>query len=148
MHNQIFYNTIITVSDGEVLHLYHIHHCILLSSPDPDDLAFFMNHLQPIAGHWRAFGLQLGLSSGELNTIANTPLLIPGGPVAYLQEVLTKWMNRAPPYPTLTKLCGALRSHAVDQSRIALELEQQYLTRRTGLSAIYAGSDNQSIGVA
>ena len=148
MHNQIFYNTIITVSDGEVLHLYHIHHCILLSSPDPDDLAFFMNHLQPIAGHWRAFGLQLGLSSGELNTIANTPLLIPGGPVAYLQEVLTKWMNRAPPYPTLTKLCGALRSRAVDQSRIALELEQQYLTQRTGLSAIYAGSDNQSIGVA
>ena len=110
--------------------------CILLSSPDPDDMAFFMNHLQPIAGHWRAFGLQLGLLPGELNTIANTPLLIPGGPAAYLEEVLTKWMNRAPPYPTLTKLCGALRSCAVDQSRIALELEQQYLTQRTGLSAI------------
>ena len=109
---------------------------IILSSPDPDNLAFLMNHLQSIAGHWRAFGLQLGLSSGELDTIAATPLLIPGGPAAYLQEVLTKWMNRAPPFRTLTKLCDALNSCAVDQSRIALELEQQYQTQRTGLSAI------------
>ena len=93
-----------------------------------------MNHLQPIASHWRAFGLQLGLSSGELDTIANTPLLIPGGPVAFLQEVLSKWLDRAPLFPTLSKLCGALRSRAVDQSRIALELEQHYPTRRTGSS--------------
>ena len=135
MHNQIFYNTKITVLDGGVLHLYHIRHCILLSSPDLDDLAFFMNHLQPIACDWRAFGLQLGLLPGELNTIANTPLLIPGGPAAYLQEVLSKWLDRSPPFPTLTKLCDALRSHAVDQSRLALELEQQYQTQRTGLSA-------------
>ena len=94
-----------------------------------------MNHLKPIASHWRAVGLQLGLLYGELQVIAATPLLIPGAPVTYLQEVLSKWLDRAPPSPTLTKLCGALRSHAVDQSRIALELEQQYQTRRTGMSA-------------
>ena len=109
---------------------------IVLPSPDPDDLAFLMDRLQPIAGHWKAFGLQLGLSSGDLDIIAATPLLIPGGPAAYLQEVLTKWMNRAPPFPTLTNLCDALKSRPVDQSRIALELEQQYQTQRTGTSAV------------
>ena len=95
-----------------------------------------MNHLQSIASHWRAFGLQLGLSYGELDTIAATPLLIPGGPAAYLQEVLTRWINHASPFPTLTKLCDALSSRAVDQRWLALELEQQYQTQRTGLSAV------------
>ena len=93
-----------------------------------------MNHLQPVAIHWKAFGLQLGLLLGELNTIEATPLLIPGGPPAFLQEVLSRWLNRAPPFPTLAKLCSALRSRAVDQSRIALELEVQNRTQGTGLS--------------
>ena len=109
---------------------------IVLSSPDPDDVPFLMNHLQPMASHWRPFGLQLGLLSGDLDTIAATPLHIPGGPAAYLEKVLTRWMNRAPPLPTLTKLCDALRSRAVDQSRIALDLEQQYQTWKTGTAAI------------
>ena len=109
---------------------------IVLSSPDPDDLAFLMNHLQPVVSHWRPFGLQLGLLSGDLDTIAATPLYIPGGPAAYLEAVLKRWMNRAPPSPTLSKLCDALRSCAVDQSRIALELEQQYQTWKTGISAV------------
>ena len=47
------------------------------------------------------------------------------------------------PFPTLKNLCDALRSHAVDQSRIALELQQQYQTRRAGLSA-HAASDGQT----
>ena len=93
---------------------------IVLPSPDPDDLPFLLDHLQPIAGHWKAFGL-----------------LIPGGPAAYLQEVLTKWMNHAPPFPTLTKLCDALRSHTVDHSRTALELEQQY--QSMGIYSMYSG---------
>ena len=112
-----------------------VHVTFLLLFPGPKDLAFLMNHLKPIASHWRALGLQLGMLYGELSTIAATPLLTPVGPVAYLQEVLSQWLDRAPPFPTLTMLCGALRSCAVDQSRIALELEQQYQTRRTGLSA-------------
>ena len=107
---------------------------VLVILPDPDDLAFLMNHLQPIASHWKAFGLQLGLLPGELDTIAATPLFIPGGPPAFLQEVLSRWLNRAPPFPTLAKLCSALKSRAVDQSRIALELEERYRTQRIGLS--------------
>ena len=109
---------------------------IVLSSPDPNELAFLMNHLQPMASHWKAFGLQLGLLPGELDNIEATHLLTPGGPPAFLQEVLKRWMNHAPPFPTLSKLCDALRSPAVHQSRIALELEQQYQTWRTGLSPL------------
>ena len=109
-----------------------------------------MNHLQPMASHWRAFGLQLGLLPGELDTIAATPLHTPGGPAAYLEAVLTRWMSRAPPLPTLSKLCDALRSRAVDQSRVALELEQDYQTQRTGLSPhkLHASTDYQYLGVA
>ena len=118
---------------------------IVLSSPDPDDLAFLVNHLQPMASHWKAFGLQLGLLPGKLDNIAATPLLIPGAPAAFLQEVLTRWLDRAPPFPTLTKLCDALRSRAVDQSKIAFELEQDYQTQRTGLSVhkLHASTDYQ-----
>ena len=102
---------------------------------DPDDLAFLMDHLQPIASRWKPFGLQLGLLPEELDTIAATPLLIPGGPVAYVQELLSRWLNHAPPFPSLTKLCDALRSPTVDQSRIAQALEQQYQTQKAGLSS-------------
>ena len=103
-----------------------------------------MNHLKPIASHWRALGLQLGMLYGELSTIAATPLLIPGGPVAFLREVLSKWIVYilCNTIPHISMLCGALRRHAVDQSRIALELEQHYPTRRTGSSAHACNADH------
>ena len=100
------------------------------------DLAFLMNHLQPMASHWKAFGLQLGLLPGELDNIEATPLLIPGGPSAFLQEVLSRWLNRELPSLTLTKLCDALRSRAVEENRIPHELEQQRQTRITGLPTL------------
>ena len=50
--------------------------------------------------------------------------------IGFLQKVLFRWLHCAPPFPTLTKLCGALRSHAVGQIRIAHELEQQYQTKK------------------
>lgn len=125
----------------EFLHIYfeafqlYIAIAAVQFSLDPDDLAFLMDHLQPIASRWKPFGLQLGLLPGELDTIAATPLLTPGGPVAYLQELLSRWLNHAPPFPTLTKLCDVLRSPTVDQSRIAQALEQQYQTQKAGLSS-------------
>ena len=36
--------------------------------------------------------------------------------IGFLQEILFRWLHCAPPFPTLTKLCGALRSHAVAYS--------------------------------
>ena len=103
---------------------------------DPDDLGFLMNNLQPIASHWKDLGLQLGLGLEELKTVEATPILIPGGPVAFLQEILHKWLNFAPPshaQPTLTKLCEALKTPSVKQNRVAHDLEQQYWARSTGM---------------
>lgn len=109
---------------------------VLLSFVDPDDLGFLLNHLQLIASHWKDLGLQLGLGLEELKTVEATPILIPGGPVAFLQEILHKWLNFAPPshaQPTLTKLCEALKSPSVKQNRVAHDLEQQYWAQSTGM---------------
>ena len=114
---------------GIVLQLYCNGYYLL---PDYGDLDFLREHLQPIANQWRAIGLQLGLSSKDLDRIETAPILIIGGPASFLREVLSKWLQRTPPSPTLTKLCVALKSHEVHQSRIAQELKQQYKTKKTG----------------
>ena len=103
-----------------------------------------MEHLWPIASNWRSIGVQLGLSCGELNTFPASPLLIPGGPAAYTQEVLSRWLKRAP-FPTLTDLCDALSSPTIAQSRIACELKQHHQTKKAGLSAVSAsrGGEHQ-----
>ena len=118
--------------------------CLCMIFPGSDDLMLIMQHLLPIASNWKWFGIQLELSSKELDTIAATPLLIPGGPAAYIQEVLSRWLKRAP-FPTLTDLCDALS--AIDQRRIAHELKQ-YQTEKAGMSAVSAsrvGNTNTSV---
>ena len=98
-----------------------------------------MNYLQPIAYCWKELGLQLGINFGELNVIEATRLLIPGGPAAFLQEILFRYLNFAPPshqHPTLEKLCKALRSRAIRQDRLAFDLEQEYQARSTGLLSV------------
>ena len=117
---------------GGVLQLYCNGYYLL---PDFRDLDFLKENLQPIANKWRAIGLQLGLSSEDLDRIETTPILIIGGPASFLEEVLSKWLDCAPPSPTLTKLCVALKSHEVRQSRMTQELKQHYKTKRTGSSA-------------
>ena len=97
-----------------------------------------MEHLQPCANVWKKLGLQLGLQSAELKSIESMPVLIPDGPAAFLQEMMDTWLNQAPPshpFPTITKLCNALRSCTVRQERVAYEIEQQYKAQSSGLSA-------------
>ena len=87
---------------------------------------------------WKALGLQLGLTLKELKAIESMLLLIPSDPAAILHEMLYKWLNRAPPshpFPTITKLCDALRSCTVREERFAYDIEQQYQAQRKGLSA-------------
>ena len=108
------------------------------SLPDPHDLAFFLEQLLPIASHWKDLGLQLGLTLNELTTIENTPLLIPRAPTSFLREMLHRWLNQAPPshpFPTITKLCDALRSYTVGEERVAYDIEQKYQAQRKGLPA-------------
>ena len=80
--------------------------------PDPHDLIFLMEQLRPVTSCWKFLGLLLGLTMGELDEIEGMPLLIPGGTAAFLQEMLYRWLKRAPPshpFPILAKLCEALR---------------------------------------
>ena len=105
---------------------------------DPHDLAFFMEQLQPVTNHWKDLGLQLGLTLKELNTVESMPLLIPDGLAAFLWEMLHGWLNQAPPshpFPSITKLCDALRSHTVGEERVAYDLEQLYQLHRKRLLA-------------
>jgi len=84
---------------------------------------------------------------GELNEIESMPLLIPGGPAAFLQEMLDRWSKQAPPshpFPTLTKLCDALRSCTVWECRVAHDLQQQYWVQRTGLP-VYRSQDSMNM---
>ena len=71
---------------GVVLQLYCNGYYLL---PDYRDLDFLMENLQPIAHQGRAIGLQLGMSSEDLNRIETTPILIIGGPASFLEEVLS-----------------------------------------------------------
>ena len=95
-----------------------------------------MEQLLPVASDWKNLGLQLGLTLKELKAIESMPLLIPSGPAAFLREMLHRWLKRAPPshpFPTITKLCDALRSYTVGEERVAYDLEQQYQAQRKGL---------------
>ena len=113
-----------------------------ISLPDPHDLPFLMEQFQPVADIWRLLGVTLGLTLVELDEIEGMPLLIPGGPAAFLQEMLNKWLKRAPPshpFPTLTMLCDALRGGGTaEERRVAHNLEQHYLVQKTGLSVCKA----------
>lgn len=96
-----------------------------------------MEQLSPVASYWKFLGLLLQLKMGELNEIEGMPLLVSGGPAAFLREMIYRWLKRAPPsyqFPTLAKLCDALRSCTVEESRVAYNLEQHYQAHRTGMS--------------
>ena len=106
---------------------------------DPNDLEFVMNLLQPIAFCWKDLGVQLELKPEELKSIEATPLLIPGGPTAFLQEMMQRYLNFAPPshtYPTLGKLCDALRNPAVGEKRIAQDVEKHYQAHSAGALSV------------
>ena len=95
-----------------------------------------MNHLQPVAHHWKNLSLQLGIEPEEQKAIESIPLLVPGGPAAFLQEMLRKYLSFAPPshaYPKLAELCDALRNPAVGLEGIAQEIEKEYRPYSTGL---------------
>ena len=57
-------------------------------------LAYLMRQLKDHAAKWRMIGCHLCFSPGQLEIIENTPTLIPTGPVSFLQELLTQWLQR------------------------------------------------------
>ena len=77
---------------------------------------------------WREIGLHLGFINSKLDEIANTPENISGGPSACFRDLLSRWLNWAPPnhiFPSVEALESALRSPDVEKERAAFDLSER-----------------------
>ena len=72
------------------------------------------------AANWKTIGLNLGFGQGELTEIEGMPMLIPKGPVGYLEELLTRWLKRVDPPPYLQNLADAI--YGAGNQRLGVEL--------------------------
>ncbi len=87
-----------------------------------NDFRDLLNSLLPKASHWVLIGIQLGLEMDVLNIIkANSS----GGVEECLTKALQKWFNRTP-NATWNEVIAALRTPALDEIRLAKELEQKF----------------------
>ena len=55
---------------------------------------YLMDRLKDHASKWRTIGCYLGFSQGQLDNIESKPILILTGPVSFLSELLTQWIQR------------------------------------------------------
>ena len=81
------------------------------------------------AVRWKELGLALGFLKSELDEIEATVSYAAGGPKAYLRELLSSWLDWAPPkrpFPTCRSLAEALQSETVKKYRLAFDLKQQF----------------------
>ena len=90
------------------------------------DLQVLLDLTGKAAPEWKGVGLQLGFLANELYEIESKPLLLPGGSTAYYCELLSRWLDWAPPnhpFPTVSALAAALRK--IGKERTAYELEKK-----------------------
>lgn len=91
-------------------------------------VAKLMTVLHNYSYKWYPFGLNLGFTPPELNTIVCTLTLLTGAPVSYLQELLSRWVQWPttdhPLVPTLQAMCEALRSSLVGLGSLADKVEK------------------------
>ena len=55
---------------------------------------YLLSQLKDHAAKWRIIGYFLGFSHGQLDNIESKPTLIPTGPVSFLSELLTQWLQQ------------------------------------------------------
>jgi len=78
---------------------------------------------------WKELGVALRFRKSELDEIEATVSHAAGGLKACLRELLSRWLDWAPPkrpFPTCRSLAEALRSETVKKYRLAYDLEQQF----------------------
>ena len=85
------------------------------------DFRDLLNNLLPKASRWELIGIQLGLNQDILDTIKANSLR---NVEECLTEVLKRWYNSTP-NPTWREVVDALRTPALDELRLAQELEQK-----------------------
>ena len=97
----------------------YVHICIILGSPD--HLSVY-RELVPIAHKWKILGLQLGVPYSTLMAIQAD---YRDSYENYLYEVLQQWW-RSDPNPSWKSLIEVLKSHSVNEWRLANELERSF----------------------
>ena len=93
----------------------------------PDHLSELFDTVRSAKEKWRNIGTSMGFSNVELTAITNTTGLTDD--TDYFQELLKRWLNRAPPqysFPRVEELASAL--HEVRMDRTAYDLEHNSFT--------------------
>ena len=116
--------------------MYNCIHCIAyLGVLTAQDLHILTSIMKAAAPQWQAIGGALGFLYSDLTIIQNTPMLIPQAPQSYFREMLSQWLNWAPPnhsWPTLEALETALRSSGSES--LAFQLRSLFLQQKGSAS--------------
>ncbi len=95
----------------------------LITSEDVRELA---NLLVGIAAIWKLIGIQLRLTLGTLDNIANSCTKVE----ECLVRMLSKWIDVYGHEATVSRLIAALKSKSVKELRIAEEVQKHFHTKR------------------
>ena len=97
--------------------------CCLCITGTPLTLRAAITALLPVSHKWFDIGLQLGVPVPQLYIIKGDTT----GTREGLQVILDYWMNNATdPLPSWEVLVDALKAPAVEERRLARELEERY----------------------
>ena len=127
--------------------MYNCIHCIAyLGVLTAQDLYILTSIMKPAAPQWQAIGGALGFLYSDLTIIQQSPLLIPEGSTGYMQQMLSQWLNWAPPnhpWPTLEALEAALRRSG--QESLAFQLRSLFLQQKGSTSSSVINTLHQFI---
>ena len=87
-----------------------------------EDLPMLVTKLNEIAGQWHPLGIQLKFLPGTLDGFS---LIIQAVPIRALQELLTHWLRRTNPPPTLEALSQAIGGPVIGNELLAMTLLEQ-----------------------
>ena len=127
--------------------MYNCIHCIAyLGVLTAQDLYILTSIMKPAAPQWQAIGGTLGFLYSDLTIIQQSPLLIPEGSTGYMRQMLSQWLNWAPPnhpWPTLEALEAALRRSG--QESLAFQLRSLFLQQKGSTSSSVINTLHQFI---
>lgn len=103
---------------------------------DVPELIDLLNYLHGKATKWYDIGIQLHLSTEELDAIKCDS----NGVNECFRKMLMKWRSKAHPLPTWRALIAALRARAIDEQVLAAELEAHLSVSRQSSSESVSAS--------
>ena len=87
-----------------------------------EDLPMLVVKLKEIAGKWQLLGVQLKFSTGTLDGF---PPAVRADPIQALQQLLTRWLERTDPPPTLEALAEVVGGPVIGNELLARTLLKQ-----------------------